>query len=166
MAKESINLVLISILLVNAVLVLGESEDVQFLMQPKNATVFEGGTLFIPCNFKNSDATPSWNIEFKNGSTLTVSSSILPPKHYYNGSGMILKDIEVALNQTTYTCYLITVIKGMRGFSIAKSTEGTITVIGSNPQSFMLKFNISIILLLILLHVNYTFHVIIYFRWH
>ena len=105
--------------------------DVYFLTEPRNIITMEGMTVFIPCNFGNTDAAPSWNIVYKNGTAITASSSNLPPKHLYNGTGIIVQDIDADLHQTTYICYLIYATvqtDGRKTFKTLRSTPGTLNI--------------------------------------
>ena len=119
-------------------------DDIRFLMQPQDVTVFQGRSIFIPCSLENTDSTPSWNIAYKNRPVIAASSTFLPPKHMYNGTGIILKNVDIDLNETEYTCYLILAMEGKRNFSILRSTTGKVTVIGT---SSMLKIMIGTLIL-------------------
>ena len=120
----------------------GFQRDVHFLAEPQSITTVEGMTVFIPCSFEGTDAAPSWNIKFKNGTIFTASSSDLPPKHLYNGSGIILQDVDVNLNHTTYVCYVIfadTFEKGRIDFNTLRSTPGTVHVFGRHDDIISLQ---------------------------
>ena len=112
--------------------------DIRFLAEPQNITTAEGLTVFIPCSFGGTDAAPSWNIEYKNRTTFTISSSDLPPKHLYNGTGIVLQDVDDTFDEITYVCYLAfadTFENGRINFKTLVSTPGTVHVIGKDNAS-------------------------------
>ena len=109
----------------------GVENKIRFEQEPQNITVMEGHGEFIPCNILNTNAAPSWEIIFKNGTILTASSSVLPARHVFNGTGITLTDADVNLNETAYACYLIFAAEEGRNFSVLKSSTGFVTVIRS-----------------------------------
>lgn len=102
--------------------------DIQFATQPQNITVPEGEQDFIACKILNTDAAPRWEIVYANKSVLTLPSSSLPQKHLFNGTGILLLNVDSSLNRTAYSCYLTLVLEGKRNFMLLKSTVGIVTV--------------------------------------
>lgn len=71
--------------------------------QPQSSVeVEEHKNASIVCKFAGTDISPNWLI---NESAYTPS--FLPSKHYYNGTNLIIVDVSMASNGTTYCCFLL-----------------------------------------------------------
>ena len=76
---------------------------IAFESEPKNVTVGIGKDAYFPCVYGGSNTIPFWNISSTSGWKL-VSINRLPPKHYYNGTGIIVWGIDASHNMTSYSC--------------------------------------------------------------
>ena len=71
-----------------------------FLQEPKNVTVAERMDAFFAYSYRGTSGVPSWRI---NDTVFVISA--LPPKHSYNGSGLVVNSVDLSLNMTSYTCF-------------------------------------------------------------
>ena len=71
-----------------------------FVEEPQNVTVPEGVDVFFPCSYQGISGVPTWRI-----SKQVFISSDLPPKHSFNGSGLIVHNVDLSLNMTSYSCF-------------------------------------------------------------
>ena len=67
-----------------------------FLQEPKNVTVAERMDAFFAYSYRGTSGVPSWRI---NDTVFVISA--LPPKHSYNGSGLVVNSVDLSLNMTT-----------------------------------------------------------------
>ena len=90
-----------------------------------NTTASVGSQAFIPCILSgiSRSVIPSW---FINGRSLTVTT--LPNKHRYNGSGIIIRDVDLIMNMNSYSC----VFDLVSGYF--ESTIGHLTVLTHEEQ--------------------------------
>ena len=76
-------------------------------MQPQgNVTVAEGDDAYFPCTYDGIHTSPYWNISSADGRQKIVSTNNLPYKHYFNGTGLIVQNVDARNNMTLYSCIL------------------------------------------------------------
>ena len=92
-----------------------------FVNEPSNVTVVEGGSSYFPCEYTTVTVAPVWVI---NG--ITRTSSNLPLNHYYNGSGLVILNVNVQLNGSCYSC-IVYYFTGMN-IETLRSRKGCLTV--------------------------------------
>ena len=97
--------------------------QIVFLQEPKNVTVAEGKDAFFPCSYLGTNRSPSWTI---NSHIFLISS--LPPKHSYNGSGLIVSNVDLSLNMSSYSCSIVLVTRGR--LNNTKSNTGFLLIAG------------------------------------
>ena len=124
--------------------------DVTFIKEPHDITVYEGEDVFIPCDYTGILSTPSWIITTPNGNHMDTPSSWLPWKHVYNGSGIIINNVDLKLNMTTYKCILFIASEDFQRVLNFTSTAGVLTVKPLPEHSLMI-----IVLALVLIVLNY-----------
>ena len=78
-----------------------------FLQEPRNVTVTEGVDAFFPCTYYGTNRSPHWKI---NSSIYSISD--LPPRHLYNGSGLVISNVDLSLNMTSYSCFIEVIARG------------------------------------------------------
>ena len=82
-------------------------------------TVIVGSDVFIPCEFSGAgQALPHW----RHNSDMFYSLSV-PPGHTFNGSGLIVSNIQESMDMDSYSCF----IDLFNGYY--ESTIGFITVL-------------------------------------
>ena len=86
-----------------------------FSTQPHNVTVTEGNEASFACSFNGSFSVPGWKI---NGRTYTWNT--LPAKHEFTGSQLVVSDVDVSMNGSTYQCFI---------GAMYQSAVGTLTVL-------------------------------------
>ena len=76
---------------------------VEFLAQPRDATVVVGGTARMCCVYQGSNSNPSWGI---NG--LIYNWYSLPPKHHFNltAKTLFIEKVDRWMNNSKYQCFL------------------------------------------------------------
>ena len=92
-----------------------------FIQQPKNVTVSEGTDAFFPCSYRGTSGVPAWRIN--NDDFVT---SALPPRHSYNGSGLVVSNVDLSVNRNSYTCFFTVYINGQ--FMDIKSNTGFLII--------------------------------------
>jgi len=95
-----------------------------FLQHPKNVTVVESMDAFFACSFQGTSGVPSWKIAHE-----VFVTSALPPKHSYNGSGLVVSIVDISLNMTSYACFFSVYI-GQGRFQDFESKTGFLIVAG------------------------------------
>ena len=95
-----------------------------FLQEPKNVTVAERTDAFFACSYRGTSGVPSWRI---NNTVFVISA--LPPKHSYNGSGLVVSSVDLSLNMTSYTCFFSVYIGGGE-FEDIQSNTGFVIIAG------------------------------------
>ena len=92
-------------------------------MGPKNITRIEGETgIYIPCPFAGS-SVPVWEI---NGTRYEYIA--LPTAYKQDRFGLLINEVEIAMNNTAYRCLYPT----GRNFKVKKSKIGTLSVMYNN----------------------------------
>ena len=71
-----------------------------------NVTVNVEEDSFIHCKFNGTPSTPIWTMMLSSGRNKTYASVNLPPKHFYNGSGLVIINVDSEMNGTRYGCFL------------------------------------------------------------
>ena len=71
-----------------------------FIHQPQDTTTVSGNDVFFPCTYTGTRGVPHWLVN----QTSAHFVSALPSKHSYNGSGLIVHNVEVSMNATKYQC--------------------------------------------------------------
>ena len=111
-----------------------------FKQQPEgNVTVGEGDNAYFPCTYDGISTKPYWNITSANGQELIVSTSRLPYKYYFNGSGLLVRNVDSSVNMTSYSCILQVFDRNKLTFQ--HSTSGQLIV--SENIHFWLQFAIN-----------------------
>ena len=100
-----------------------------FSQEPKNVTVFEGMDAFFPCSYHGTSGIPTWRI----GKT-SFTTSALPPKHLYNGSGLVVSSADLSLNMNSYSCFF-SVYVGEGQFMDINSSIGFLIIAGLRTSS-------------------------------
>ena len=101
------------------------------LQEPKNVTVFEGMDAFFPCYYHGTSGIPTWRI-----ANHEFATSALPPRYFYNGSGLVVSNVDLSLNMTSYSCFFI--VYGTEGqFVDIESTTGYLYISGLHILSSM-----------------------------
>lgn len=70
-----------------------------------NVTSIIGGQAYFPCTYEGTDVTPGWRIVHANGEASHYTATTLPINHYYNGMGLLVREIDQTLNLTVYSCF-------------------------------------------------------------
>ena len=91
--------------------------------QPSDVTAPPGSDVFFPCTYIGISANilPQWRI---NGELFFSNS--LPPRHFYNGTGVLVLNIDESMNMNSYIC----LFDLTSGYYV--STTGQLLV-GNNP---------------------------------
>ena len=98
--------------------------QIMFLEEPRNVTVSEGTDAFFACTSNDTSGVPTWRI-----ANHEFATSALPPRYFYNGSGLVVSSVDLSLNMTSYSCfYIVYVTEGL--FVDIKSTTGFLYVSG------------------------------------
>ena len=92
-----------------------------FIQQPQNVTVSEGADAFFPCSYLGTSGVPSWKINNK-----VFVTSPLPSRHLYNGSGLVVSNVDLSLNMSSYSCFFTVYINGE--FMDIKSNTGFLII--------------------------------------
>ena len=100
--------------------------QIVFLQQPMNVTLAAGMDAFFACTYLGTSGVPDWRI-----SNNVFVASALPPRHLYNGSGLVVSNVDLSLNMSSYSC-LFPVFNG-REFTDIESTIGYLLIIGLPP---------------------------------
>ena len=98
--------------------------QIVFLQQPKNVTVNEDTDAFFPCTYNGTYGVPTWRI---NNNDFVTSG--LPPKHSYNGTGLVVHNVDFSLNNYSYSCFF-EVYGGQGQISDIESNTGFLNVEG------------------------------------
>jgi len=72
---------------------------VTFMQQPQDTKAVVGSDVFFPCTYTGTRGVPHWLI---NQFIHVVSQ--LPSGHSYNGTGLIIHQVDVFMNATEYQC--------------------------------------------------------------
>ena len=102
-----------------------------FLQEPKNVTVSEGLNAFFACTYNGTSRVPVWRIANE-----VFVTSALPPRHSYNGFGLVVSRVELSLNMTSYSCFFSVYIGGGEFMDI-ESTTGYLIIAGLHTSSIM-----------------------------
>ena len=97
--------------------------EIVFIREPMNVTVSEGMDSYFPCSYNGTNRSPVWKI---NNHTYFINS--LPIKTSYNGSVLTVRDVDLSLNNTSYFCFITTLIRGT--FKKSESNTGFLFVSG------------------------------------
>ena len=100
-----------------------------FLQEPKNMTVSEGMDAFFACTSNDTSGVPTWRI-----ANHEFATSALPPRYFYNGSGLVVSSVDLSLNMTSYSCFFIVYVTEGQFVDI-ESTTGFLYVSGLHAQS-------------------------------
>ena len=95
-----------------------------FLQEPKNVTVVESTDAFFACSYTGTSDVPSWKI-----AGIIFVTSALPPKHSYNGSGLVVSNVDLSLNMSSYACFFSEYI-GRGRFRDIESNTGFLIIAG------------------------------------
>ena len=98
--------------------------QIVFIQQPKNVTVNENTDAFFPCTYFGTTDVPTWRI---NDNDFVTSG--LPPKHSYNGTGLVVHNVDLSLNNYSYSCFFL-VYAGQGGFIYIGSNTGFLNIEG------------------------------------
>ena len=110
------------------IIVFSMADQIDFLKEPNNVTVFEGNAAFFPCTFVGINVAPRWRIN----NEMFVTSA-LPRGYSYNRSGLVISSVDLSLNMTSYSCFF-SVYQGGRFMDI-ESTTGYLIIAGLHiPQ--------------------------------
>ena len=71
-----------------------------FIRQPQDSKTVIGNDAFFPCTYTGITRVPHWLVN----QTSTYLVSALPPRHSYNGTGLIVHNVDTSLNATKYKC--------------------------------------------------------------
>ena len=97
-------------------------KPLHFIEQPRSVAVNEGGAANFSCVY-NGSGVISWKI---NGTTSSLTR--LPPNHRVvvltKGESMIINDIMIQLNGSTYQCILVSTID----FTLLESEVGVLLI--------------------------------------
>ncbi len=94
----------------------------QFLSQPQDACISIDEDVFFSC-ISTESSYPYWRI---NG--VLLSSYDLPNKHFYNGSGLLIRNIDSSFNGSVYSCIFLVFIPETGITVQEESTRGIITI--------------------------------------
>ena len=100
------------------------SGQIVFLQEPKNVTVLEGADAFFACTYHGTTGVPVWRI----ANDVFVASA-LPARHSYNGSGLVISNVDLSLNMNSYSCFFSIHIGGGQFMDI-ESTTGFLVIAG------------------------------------
>ena len=100
------------------------SGQIVFLQEPKNVTVSEGAEAFFACTYHGTTGVPVWRI-----TNNVFVTSALPPRHSYNGTGLVVRNVDLSLNMNSYSCFFNVHIGGGRFVDI-ESTTGFLVIAG------------------------------------
>lgn len=95
---------------------------VTFQSEPQNLTVITGEDAYFPCIYSGIGVLPEWSIAGRN---YTVRN--LPNNHDFNGSGLVVTNVNLLLNNWTYSCYFTVLI--VNEWVTFRSSTGTLIVI-------------------------------------
>ena len=95
-----------------------------FLQEPKNVTVIERMDAFFACSYRGTSGVPAWKIARE-----TFVTNSLPPKHSYNGSGLVVSSVDLSMNMTSYACFFSVYI-GRGQFGDIESSTAFLIVAG------------------------------------
>ena len=98
--------------------------QIVFLQEPKNVTVSEGADAFFACIYHGTTGVPVWRI----ANDVFVASA-LPPRHSYNGSGLVISNVDFSQNMNSYSCFFNVHIGGGQFMDI-ESTTGFLVIAG------------------------------------
>ena len=98
--------------------------QITFLQEPKNVTVPEGADTFFACTYNGTTGVPVWRI-----TNNVFVTSALPPRHSYNGSGLVVSNVDLLLNMNSYSCFFNVHI-GRGRFVDIESTTGFLVIAG------------------------------------
>ena len=104
--------------------------QIVFLQEPNNVTVVEGMDAFFPCTYHGTSGVPDWRIA---NNDFVIST--LPHKHSYNGSGLVVSNVDLSLNMNSYSCFF-SVYQGEGKFMEIESTTGFLIITGLSPCSW------------------------------
>ena len=82
-----------------------------------NVTVAVGMNAFFPCSYNGTTAAPTWRIN-----NSISHNNKLPPKHSYNGSGLVVSNVDCSLNMTSYSCFFNVYVGGGQFMDFNSST--------------------------------------------
>lgn len=98
-----------------------------FKSQPQgNVTIAEGDDAYFLCMYDGIHTSPHWNISSVDGQQKIVSTNNLPYKHYFNGTGLVVQNVDARNNMTLYSC-ILQVVEG-DGVTVRTSTSGQLIV--------------------------------------
>ena len=100
-----------------------------FLQEPKNMTVSEGMDAFFACTSNDTNGVPTWRI-----ANHEFATSALPPRYFYNGSGLVVSSVDFSLNMTSYSCFFTVYVGGGQFMDINSST-GFLIIAGLHTLS-------------------------------
>ena len=101
-------------------------------------TVPEGADAFFACTYHGTTGVPVWRI-----TNNVFVTSALPPRHSYNGSGLVVSNVDLSLNMNSYSCFFNVHI-GRGRFVDIESTTGFLVIAGlhaSITQSVLQPIN-------------------------
>ena len=96
-----------------------------FFQQPEDTEAVIGNTAYFPCTYNGTRGVPFWVVN----ESYAYPVNTLPPNHRYNGSGLIVYNVDIWMNGTKYQCCFQHLEQG----DIVKtcSSEGTLTIISA-----------------------------------
>ena len=97
--------------------------------EPNNVTVTEGMDAFFACTYVGTSGVPSWRI-----ANHVFAINALPPRHLFNGSGLIVSNVDMSMNMTSYSC-LFSVYIGEGRFRTMESNSGFLFITGLHVSS-------------------------------
>ena len=74
-------------------------QDVTFIHQPQDTVVSIGSSAFFPCTYSGTRTVPHWKVN-----NTRYTESALPSGLMYNGTGLIVHNVDLSMNATKYKC--------------------------------------------------------------
>ena len=68
--------------------------------QPQDVKTVIGNSAFFPCTYTGTRGVPHWSVN----QTDSYPDGALPSKHIYNGTGLIVRNVDMSMNATSYKC--------------------------------------------------------------
>ena len=79
---------------------------------------------YFACTSNDTNGVPTWKI-----ANHVFASSALPPRYSYNGSGLVISNVDLSLNTTSYSCFFIVYVTEGQFVDI-ESTTGFLYITG------------------------------------
>ena len=102
-----------------------------FIREPHDVCIGENGNAFFQCLIAGATSTPFWKINGR-----TYSSTRLPIKHVFNGTGLVVQNTDLSMDNSTYSClYYVTTSEGL---VLQESAQALLTVHPSNTGNYVI----------------------------